>query len=263
VAISVSARLSGWALGKSVMGVALGDGRWRLNFPKRVAGERQAKPAYGVAFHEPAGGGVLMPLNDDAAIEITALQWVPAPAQGLVKDLRVRWALEEAGLDYRVRLLPGERPPEYAKEQAFSQVPCFNDGKVRIFESGAIIQYIGDQSEALLPREGEARYRAIQWTYSAVSSIEPFVQFRALLNGPFVGLDWAEPAKPTFDHYARLRLGQLADRLGDNDWLEDGRFTIGDLMIVTVLRIAERSGQLADFPNLAAFREHQPEGVAA
>ncbi|MES2119654.1 MAG: glutathione S-transferase family protein [Pseudomonadota bacterium] len=225
-----------------------------------------------------------MPLKDDAEIEITALSWVPAPAQGVVKDLRIRWALEEAGLDYRVRLLPLERPPEYVKEQPFNQVPCFDDGKVQIFESGAILQYLGEQSEILLPRDPLGKFRAIQWTFSAVSSVEPFIQFRALLNGPFAALEWAEPAKPTFDHYARLRLGQIADRLGDNQWLEGDRFTIGDLMMVSVLRIADRSGQLADLPTLAAlvkrgearpafqqalsdqlaaFRENQPEGVAA
>lgn len=225
-----------------------------------------------------------MALNPNAEIEITALCWVPAPAQGMVKDLRVRWALEEAGLDYRVRLLTNERPPEYVKDQAFNQVPCLNDGKVQIFESGAILQYIAEQSGRLLPSDPQARYRAIQWTYAAVSSVEPFVQFRALLGGPFAGEAWAEPAKPTFDHYAQLRLGQIADRLGDNEWLEGGDFTIGDLMMVTVLRLANRSGQLANHPNLAAFvkrgevrpafqqalsdqlaafREHEPEGVAA
>ena len=226
-----------------------------------------------------------MAINPNAAIEITALKWVPAPAQGMVKDLRVRWALEEAGLDYRVRLLPFDtRPADYVKDQAFNQVPCFNDGTVRIFESGAILQYIAEQSDKLMPRETLARYQAIQWIYSALSSIEPFVQFRALLNGPFAAQEWAEPAKPTFEQFAQLRLKQLADRLGDNDWIEGGDFTIGDLMMVTVLRIADRSGQLAAFPTLAAyvkrgearpafqralsdqletFREHQPEGVAA
>jgi glutathione S-transferase len=225
-----------------------------------------------------------MAIDPNAEIEITALRWVPAPAQGLVKDLRIRWALEEAGIDYRVRLLEGERPPEYCKEQAFNQVPSFDDGKVQIFESGAILQYIAEQSGALLPSDPQAKYRAIQWTYAAVSSIEPFVQFRALLNGPFAGEAWAEPAKPTFDHYAQLRLGQVSARLGDNDWLEGGDFTIGDLVMVTVLRLADRSKQLAGYPNLtafvrrgearpafqraladqlAAFRENEPEGVAA
>jgi glutathione S-transferase len=225
-----------------------------------------------------------MPIKADAPIEITALEWVPPSAQGLVKDLRVRWALEEAGLDYRVRLVPGERPPQYLKDQPFNQVPCLRDDAVQIFESGAILQYIGARSEALLPSDPQAKYRAIQWTYAAVSSVEPFVQFRALLTGFFADQDWAEPAKPTFDLFARMRLQQLSDDLDDKPWLEGDRFTIGDLMMVTVLRIAGRSGQLTDYPNLAAyvrrgearpafqralsdqlavFREHEPQGEAA
>jgi glutathione S-transferase len=194
-----------------------------------------------------------MPIDPNAAIEITAFQWVPPGAQGLVKDLRVRWALEEAGLSYRVRLIGGERPPGYSEEQAFNQVPCLRDDTVQIFESGAILQYIGEKTETLLPRDPQGKFRAIQWIYAAVSSVEPFVQFRALLNIVFADQEWAEPAKPTFDHFARLRLQQLSDRLGDRQWLEGERFTIGDLMMVTVLRIADRSGQLADFPKLAAY----------
>jgi glutathione S-transferase len=225
-----------------------------------------------------------MAIDPNAAIEVTALRWVPPGAQGLVKDLRVRWALEEAGLDYRVRLMGGERPSGYLQDQPFDQVPCLRDDTVQIFESGAILQYIGDKSEALLPRGPEARFRAIQWTYAAVSSVEPFVQLRALLNVVFADQAWAEPAKPTFHHFARLRLQQLSDRLGDRQWLEGDRFTIGDLMMVTVLRIADRSGQLADFGNLASYvrrgearpafqqalsdqlavyREHEPQGEAA
>ena len=225
-----------------------------------------------------------MPINPQADIEVTAFRWVPEPAQGLVKDLRVRWALEEAGLDYRVRLIGIERPAGYAGDQPFNQVPCFRDEHVRMFESGAILQYIGEKSEVLLPREPQAKYRAIQWSFAALSSIEPFVQFRALLNNFWADQDWAEPAKPTFDRLARLRLQQLSERLGGNSWLEADRFTIGDLMMVTVLRTADRSVQLGDFPNLAAyvkrgearpafqqalsdqlaaFREHEPQGEAA
>jgi glutathione S-transferase len=225
-----------------------------------------------------------MPINPDAAIEITALKWVPAGARGLVKDLRVRWALEEAGLDYRVRLLDGERPPEYREEQPFDQVPCLSDGTVRIFESGAILQYIGETSEALLPTDPQGKYRAIQWVFAAVSSVEPFVQFRVLLNAVFADQPWADPAKPTFDHFANMRLGQVRDWLGGRGWLEGDRFTIGDLMMITVLRIASKGGLLGAYPSLAdyvargearpafaraledhlaAFAAHQPEGVAA
>src|SRR5215211_7102054 len=106
-----------------------------------------------------------MPLNANAAIEITAFEWVPEFAQGVVRDLRARWALEEAGLDYRVRLLGPERPADYLKEQPFDQVPCLRDGEVQIFESGAIAQYIGETSEILLPLDKRGRFRAIQWTY--------------------------------------------------------------------------------------------------
>jgi glutathione S-transferase len=194
-----------------------------------------------------------MAIDPDAAIEVTAFRWVPPGAQGMVKDLRVRWALGEAGLDYRLRLIALDRPEGYRADQPFDQVPCFSDGTVQIFESGAILQYIGEQSEALLPSDPAARYRAIQWTFAAVSSVEPFVQFRALLNVVFADQEWAEPAKPTFDRFARMRLQQLSDRLGDKPWLEGDRFTIGDLMMVTVLRIADRSGQLADFPDLSAY----------
>lgn len=225
-----------------------------------------------------------MAINPSAAIEVTAFRWVPEGAQGLVKDLRVRWALEEAGLDYRVRLIGGDRPADYVEDQPFNQVPCFNDGKVRIFESGAIVQYIGEKSEALLPADPQAKYRAIQWIYAALSSIEPFVQFRGLLNSFWAEHDWAEPAKPTFDQLAQLRLKQLSARLGDRQWLEGERFTAGDLMMVTVLRLAERGSQLSGHRNLsayvrrgearsafqralsdqlAAFRENEPQGEAA
>src|SRR6187455_812252 len=114
-----------------------------------------------------------MAVNENASIEITAFRWVPEFAQGVVRDLRVRWALEEAGLDYKVRLLGQQRPSEYLLEQPFDQVPCFNDGTVRIFETGAILQYIGEQRESLLPRDPQQRFRAIQWTYAALNSVEP------------------------------------------------------------------------------------------
>lgn len=194
-----------------------------------------------------------MPLNPNASIEITALRWVPPGAQGLVKDLRVRWALEEAGLDYRVQLIGSDRPPGYSGDQAFNQVPCFRDETVQIFESGAILQYIGEKTDMLLPRDPQAKFRAIQWVFAAVSSIEPFVQFRALLDVVFADQQWAEPAKPTFEHFARLRLQQLSDRLGDKPWLEGDRFTIGDLLMVTVLRFLRHTDMVAEFPNLAAF----------
>lgn len=196
-----------------------------------------------------------MPIDPNAPIEITALRWVPEPAKGMVKDLRVRWALEEAGLDYRVRLVGQERPPGYLQEQPFNQVPCFKDGTVQIFETGAILQYIGEQSEALLPRDVQGRFRAIQWACAALSSVEPSVQHRVLLDGPFAGEEWAKLSLPHADEMARQRLRQVSEWLGDRDYLEGDRFTIGDLMMITVLRIADRRRLLERTPNLAAYVE--------
>ena len=225
-----------------------------------------------------------MALNENAAIEITAFKLVPEFAQGVVRDLRVRWALEEAGLDYRARLLDQERPAEYLLEQPFDQVPCFNDGKVRIFETGAILQYLGEQSEVLLPRDPQGRYRAIQWTYAALNSVEPAVLNLLLIDIFYAGEEWAKLRRPGAADFANLKLKRVSDWLGDKEWLEGDRFTIGDLLMVTVLRFLRHTDLVAGFPNLAAYqkrgearpafqraladqlaayKQHEPEGEAA
>lgn len=194
-----------------------------------------------------------MPLNPNADIEITAFRWVPEFAQGLVRDLRARWALEEAGLDYRVRLLDQERPPEYLLEQPFDQVPCFNDGKVRIFETGAIAQYVGEQSEDLLPRDPQGRFRAIQWTYAALNSVEPALVGLLLIDLFYTGEEWAKLRRPGAEDFARQKLRRVSDWLGEKPWLEGDRFSIGDLLMVTVLRFLRHTDLVAEFPNLAAY----------
>ena len=225
-----------------------------------------------------------MPVDSNAAIEITAFRWVPEFAQGLVRDLRVRWALEEAGLDYKVRLVGQERPPEYLLEQPFDQVPCFNDGKVRIFETGAIVQYLGEQSEALLPRDPQGKYRAIQWTYAALNSVEPAILNLLLIDVFYKDEEWAKLRRAGAADFARLKLKRLSDWLGDKTWLEGDRFTIGDLVMTTTLRFLRHTGLVAEIPNLAAFvkraedrpalqralghplqtyRENEPQGEAA
>jgi glutathione S-transferase len=193
-----------------------------------------------------------MSVNPDAAIEITAFRWVPDFAQGLVRDLRARWALEEASLDYRVRLLDQERPPEYLLEQPFDQVPCFSDGKIKIFETGAIVQYIGEQSEALLPRDPQGKYRAIQWTYAALNSVEPAFINLLLIDVFFQGQEWAKLRRPGAVDFAKLKLKRISDWLGDKEWLED-RFTIGDLVMTTTLRFLRHTDLVAGVPNLAAY----------
>jgi glutathione S-transferase len=225
-----------------------------------------------------------MPINPEAQIEITAFRWVPEFAQGVVRDLRARWALEEANLDYRVRLLGQKRPEEYLKEQPFDQVPVLKDGEVHIFESGAILQYIGEKSELLLPRDIQGRFRAIQWTYAAVNSVEPALMNVVLVDVFYAGEEWAKLRRQGAIDFARLKLKRLSDWLGDKPWLEGERFTIGDLMMVTVLRLLRHTDILSDFPNvdafvkrgearpafsralqdqLATFREHEQQGVAA
>jgi glutathione S-transferase len=224
-----------------------------------------------------------MPINPNAAIEITAFKWVPEFAQGLVRDLRARWALEEAGLDYRVRLLDQQRPPEYLSEQPFDQVPCFSDGQVKIFETGAIVQYLGETTETLLPRDPQGRFRAIQWTYAALNSVEPALVNLLLIDVFFTDEEWAKLRRPGAADFAKLKLKRVSEWLGDKEWLE-GRFTIGDLIMTTTLRFLRHSDLVGQFPNLAAymkraearpafqqalsdqlatFREHEPEGAAA
>jgi glutathione S-transferase len=194
-----------------------------------------------------------MPLNPDAEIEITAFRWVPPFAQGLVRDLRVRWALEEVGLDYRVRLLGPERPADYVKEQPFDQVPCFSDGRVSIFESAAIVQYIGEKSEVLLPRDPQQRFRAIQWTYAAVNSVEPAFNNVFSVTVFYADEEWAKLRRAGAEDFARLKLKRLSDWLGEKQWLEGDRFTIGDLLMITVLRNLNHTGMVAEFPNVAAY----------
>jgi glutathione S-transferase len=224
-----------------------------------------------------------MPINPNAEIEITAFRWVPEFAQGVVRDLRARWALEEAGLDYRVRLLDQQRPPEYLSEQPFDQVPCFSDGQVKIFETGAIVQYLGETTETLLPSDPQGRFRAIQWTYAALNSVEPALVNLLLIDVFFTDEEWAKLRRPGAADFAKLKLKRVSEWLGDKEWLE-GRFTIGDLIMTTTLRFLRHSDLVGQFPNLAAymkraearpafqqalsdqlatFREHEPEGAAA
>src|SRR4051812_1069001 len=191
-----------------------------------------------------------MPINPNAEIEITAFRWVPEFAQGVVRDLRARWALEEAGLDYRVRLLDQQRPPEYLKEQPFDQVPCFRDDSVQIFETGAIVQYIGEKSEALLPRDPQGKYRAIQWTYAALNSVEPALINLLLIHVFFTNEEWAKMRRPGAAEFAGLKLKRVAEWLGDKPWLEGERFTIGALVMITPLRFLRHTDIIDQFPNL-------------
>lgn len=185
---------------------------------------------------------------------VSAYSWVPPFARGLVRDLRVRWALEEAGRDYTVRYLDPriDRPVDYLLEQPFGQVPSYSDGEVGMFESGAIVLHIARGSDTLMPGDAQGRARAASWVFAALNSIEPFVQQLASIDLFHADKDWAASQRPLVEQMVRRRLGQLDAVLGDSEWLE-GRFTAGDLMTVSVLRILRHTPILADHPALAAY----------
>jgi glutathione S-transferase len=198
----------------------------------------------------------IMPVDPNATIEITGYQWVPPFAEGRIKDLRIRWALEEIGRPYRERLIGGifeEKPPEYLADQPFGQVPVFKEGGVALFESGAILLHIGEQDERLLPRGAAARGRAISWMIAALNSVEPMLQTLVILSVAGADQDWQEAAKDAARPFAEKRLAQLSRALGDRLWLGDG-FTIGDLVMIDVLR-AVPTPMLAAHPNLVAYIE--------
>ena len=197
-----------------------------------------------------------MPVDPDATIEITGYQWVPPFGQGRVKDLRVRWALEEIDLSYRERLIGGifeEKPAEYLADQPFGQVPVFKEHGLTLFESGAILLHIGEQDERLLPRDTARRGRAISWMIAALNSVEPMLQMLVILNVAAADYDWQDAAKDVARPFAEKRLAMVARALGDRDWL-DGGFTVGDLMMIDVLRVVP-APMLAACPNLTAYVE--------
>jgi len=186
-------------------------------------------------------------------ITISAFRWVPTFAQGQVRDLRARWALEEAGLAYQARLEFGaQEDPEYRALQPFGQVPILEeDGKV-LFETGAIVLHIGARSEALLPNDLDARARATQWLIAALSSIEPHIMNVVAVELFFADQDWAKQRQPGAREFASRRLAALATALGDKPYLDGERFTAGDLMMTTVLRIVP---DLVTDPRLVAYVE--------
>ena len=196
-----------------------------------------------------------MAVDADASVSITAFNWVPPFARGQVRDLRVRWALEEAGIDYAERLFdPREpRPASYLDEQPFDQVPTYRDGALSLFETGAIVLHIGDRCEVLLPTDPIARARATAGVFAALNSVEPVFQQLASIDLFSAGQAWTAERRPQVIAMVEGKLGRLEARLAGRDWLEQ-RFTAGDLMMATVLRILGHTDLVAAFPRVAAFR---------
>ncbi|WP_437670140.1 glutathione S-transferase family protein [Sorangium sp. So ce131] len=189
-------------------------------------------------------------------ITITGFKWVPPFARGLVRDLRVRWALEEAGLSYRVRLIDAadKESVEHRALQPFGQVPTYEEGGLALFESGAIVLHIGARCEALLPADEGARARAVTWVFAALNTVEVAVQQLAALDLFYADQPWAKSRRPGAAAAVKQRLAELAAWLGDREYLE-GRFTAGDLMMCTVLRILRHTDLLDAEPALAAYKE--------
>src|SRR5437588_8888692 len=209
-----------------------------------------------MASPEPSAKEVLMPVNPDAPVRISAFNWVPPFAQGQVRDLRPRWALEEAGIAYAVRKLDAmtERPADYYEEQPFGQVPSYRDDTVSLFESGAIVLHIGRNCATLLPADAAARARATAWLIAALNSVEPFLMQLATIDIFAAGEEWAKLRRPGVIEMIDKRLSRLSDALGDKAYLDGERFTAGDLMMTTVLRIIEGKGLLDRYHYLVAWQ---------
>lgn len=197
-----------------------------------------------------------MPVDRDAVIEISAFSWVPTFARGLVRDLRVRWALEEARLDYRERVIDprAARPQDYLLEQPFGQVPSYRDAQVRMFESGAIVLHLALQHEALMPADAHGRGRTLTWAVAALNSVEPMVVELSNIDLFNADAEWAKARRPEAEQKLRERLGRLSGCLGQGDYLE-GAFTAGDLLMTTVLRILRHTALVSEHPNLALYMQ--------
>jgi glutathione S-transferase len=187
-------------------------------------------------------------------ITITAFERSPDGGKGLARDTRVRWALEEAGQPYEVRLVSFRalKEPAHLALHPFGQIPTYEEGDLALFESGAIVFHIAERHAGLLPKDANARARAITWMFAALSSVEPPIL--ELQTAKFLEHDkaWSQERLLLIEGRIRDRLKQLSTRLGGADWL-DGAFSAGDLMMVSVLLRLRASGILNAFPNLAAY----------
>jgi glutathione S-transferase len=184
---------------------------------------------------------------------ITTFGWVPEFARGFVRDMRPRWAFEEVGQPYAVDLITDSKSPEHRRFQPFGQVPTYRDDEVAIFESGAIVLRIAERAGRLIPVDPAARMRALQWVAAALNSVEPFVMAVAVNDIFEADREWSRARHLKVVDDLRTRLADLEAALGNNVWLDGIGFTVGDLMMISVLGSLRGSAELADFPRLAAY----------
>ncbi|CDZ66919.1 Gst14 glutatione S-transferase [Neorhizobium galegae bv. orientalis] len=188
-------------------------------------------------------------------ITITAFERSPDRGRGLARDMRVRWALEEAGQPYEVRLVSFKaiKEPAHLALQPFGQIPTYEEGDLALFESGAIVLHIAERHGGLLPDDANARARAIAWMFAALNTVEPPIFDRSLARILERDEPWYEKRLHALDDTIRKRLADLSRRLGEADWL-DGEFSAGDLLMVSVLlRLKASSDTLDDYPSLSAY----------
>ena len=185
---------------------------------------------------------------------ITAFERSPDRGRGLARDMRVRWALEEVGQPYDVRLVSFAemKAPAHLGLHPFGQIPTLEEGDLALFESGAIILHIAERHAGLLPDDADGRARAIGWMFAALNTVEPPIVEYSMATIVERDKGWYAARQPMLEDRVRVRLGQLSRRLGDADWL-DGGFSAGDLLMVTVLRRLDGSGLVEKYPNLAAY----------
>jgi glutathione S-transferase len=185
---------------------------------------------------------------------ITAFERSPDRGRGLARDMRVRWALEEVGQPYDVRLVSFSemKEPAHRKLHPFGQIPTYEEGDLTLFESGAIILHIAQDRAGLLPQDAKARARAIAWMFAALNTVEPPIVELSMAMIVERDKSWYEERLVILKDRVRARLGELSSRLGDAEWL-DGAFSAGDLLMVTVLRRAGAAGELENYSNLVAY----------
>jgi glutathione S-transferase len=185
---------------------------------------------------------------------ITAFERSPDGGRGLARDMRVRWALEEVGQPYQVRLVSfgAMKEPAHRALHPFGQVPTYEEGELALFESGAIVLHIAERHAGLLPDNAIARARAITWMFAALNTVEPPIVDRGIAILLEHDKTWYGERLPVLEDRVHVRLGELASRLGDANWLDDA-FSAGDLLMVTVLRRLNGSGLLEKYPNLSAY----------
>ncbi len=190
-------------------------------------------------------------------ITLTTYEWVPDFAVPLMRAFRVRWALEEAGLPYKVRTValgPEQRSPEHLARQPFGQAPAIEEDGLVLFESGAIALYVAEKTEKLLPRDRIERERATAWVFAALNSVEIWIQQLASLDFFHANQEWTKEFRPGIEKLVHDRLDLLEKALGEKDYLE-GTFTVGDLMMTDVLRILDHTTIVEAYPQLSAYKQ--------